>query len=279
MPACTVIPQLVYDDVPEAISWLCEKFGFAERWRAGDHRAQLSFGDGTVAITEPRTSRVLAGRQSVMVRVNDVGAHHARARRLGARILQEPREFSYGELQYTAEDLGGHHWTFSESVADVAPEAWGGTSGPALHARTPDWGNAAGGSGPVISVMLIVPDADAAVAWYRVALGAGELWNLGGVAGLHIDGAPFFLHEVNPGNPAEDSPARVGATSTRIEVFVDDPDAFIERALAGGATPGAPIGDHAMPWGKHRQGGFRDPFGHNWSVGDTSPLATTMGGD
>jgi len=48
----------------------------------------------------------------------------------------------------------------------------------------------------VISVMLIVPDADAALAWYR----------------------------------------------------------------------------HQLPWGTHRQGGFTDPFGHKWSVGDRSPL-------
>jgi uncharacterized glyoxalase superfamily protein PhnB len=27
-----------------------------------------------------------------------------------------------------------------------------------------------------------------------------------------------------------------------------------------------------VPWGTHRQGGFSDPFGHNWSVGDKSPL-------
>lgn len=76
-----------------------------------------------------------------------------------------------------------------------------------------------------ISVMVIVPDAEAAVAWYKDALGATELWNLGGVAGLEVDGAPFFLHEVNPNNPSEDSPNRVGVTSTRIELFVDDPTA------------------------------------------------------
>lgn len=50
-----------------------------------------------------------------------------------------------------------------------------------------------------ISVMLIVSDADAAVGWYRDALGARELWNLGGVAGLEVDGAPFFVHQVNAG--------------------------------------------------------------------------------
>ena len=33
-----------------------------------------------------------------------------------------------GERGYTAEDLGGHRWTFSQSIADVAPESWGGTT-------------------------------------------------------------------------------------------------------------------------------------------------------
>jgi PhnB protein len=123
-----------------------------------------------------------------------------------------------------------------------------------------------------ISVMLIVPDAEAAVAWYKGALGATELWNLGGVAGLEIEGAPFFLHEVNPNNPAEDSPDRIGVTSMRIELFVDDPHGVRERAIAAGASPGSEVQDHKHPWGTHRQGGFRDPFGHSWSVGDRSPL-------
>jgi len=125
---------------------------------------------------------------------------------------------------------------------------------------------------PVISVMLIVPDAAAALAWYVSALGAAPLWDLGGVAGLALEGAPFFLHQVNPDNPTETSPNTTGITSSRVEVFVDDPDALIERAVAAGATPGSRIEDHRAPWGVHRQGGFTDPFGHTWSVGDRSPL-------
>jgi PhnB protein len=127
-----------------------------------------------------------------------------------------------------------------------------------------------------VSVMLIVSDAEAAVAWYKDALGATELWNLGGVAGLEIDGAPFFVHEANPNNPAEDSPDRVGVTSTRIELFVDDPGRVRDRAIAAGASPGSDVQNHQQPWGTHRQGGFRDPFGHNWSVGDRSPLNRLM---
>ena len=126
-------------------------------------------------------------------------------------------------------------------------------------------------SPPVISVMLAVPDAAAAVAWYARALGATELWNLGSVAGLEIAGAAFFVGE--PESNGWEFPAKLGGTTLRIEVFCDDPDAFIARAVREGADgSGHAIRDHAMPWGAHRQGGFVDPFGHIWFVGDRSPL-------
>ena len=116
----------------EAVSWLGEAFGFVERVRIGeDHRSQLSFGDGAVIIGDIRKERrpPRAGEvtHSVMVRVDDVDAHCERARAHGARVLMEPTDFEYGERQYAAEDPAGHHWTFSETIADVAPEAWGGT--------------------------------------------------------------------------------------------------------------------------------------------------------
>jgi PhnB protein len=120
--------------------------------------------------------------------------------------------------------------------------------------------------------MLIVPDAAVAVDWYKSALGAAELWDLGGVAGLHIDGAPFFIHEAVPDRKTEQSPSRAGLTTTRIEVFVDEPDSLIARAAGAGATAVDPAEDRETPWGTHRQGGFTDPFGHRWSVGDRTPL-------
>jgi PhnB protein len=125
--------------------------------------------------------------------------------------------------------------------------------------------------GPVISLMLAVPDARAASAWYQRALGATELWNLGSVIGLEVAGAPFFLAQ--PENNGWDSPGAIGTTTVRVEVFVDDPDAFVERAVAAGADGSLDrVRDHQMPWGTHRQGGFYDPFGHLWLVGDKSPL-------
>src|SRR5579859_2354407 len=86
---------------------------------------------------------------------------------------------------------------------------------------------------PVISVMLAVPDAAAAARWYAQALGATELWNLGGVVGLTVAGAPFFLGE--PANNGWDTPAILGSRTVRVEVFADDPDGFIGRAVAAGA--------------------------------------------
>jgi PhnB protein len=134
----------------------------------------------------------------------------------------------------------------------------------------------AGASGPVISLMLAVPHAPTAVEWYKKALGATELWNLGSVAGLEMAGAPFFLHE--PTNNGFDSPAAIGTTTVRVEVFVDDPDTYVQRAIEAGADGGLdPMRDHQTPWGTHRQGGFHDPFGHMWLVGDKSPLRRFWG--
>lgn len=121
-----------------------------------------------------------------------------------------------------------------------------------------------------ISLMVAVPSAAAAVEWYRVAVGASVLWDLGSVVGLEIEGAPFFLAE--PGHNRWATPADAGTTTVRIEVFTDDPDAFVARAVAAGAV-GDGMRDHEMPWGTHRQGGFFDPYGHRWLVGDRSPLS------
>ncbi|GIH95849.1 VOC family protein [Planobispora siamensis] len=122
----------------------------------------------------------------------------------------------------------------------------------------------------IISLMLAVPDAPAASAWYQRALGATQLWNLGSVIGLEVRGAPLFLAQTE--SNGWQTPAAAGTTTVRVEVFVDDPDEFADSAAAAGANYHDPVRDHEMPWGTHRQGGFFDPFGHLWLVGDRSPL-------
>lgn len=133
IPQSTIIPVLIYPDVRAAVDWLGAAFGFVERVRIGEnHRAQLSFGEGAVILGDVRNERhpPQPGEvtHSVMVRVADAHAHCERARKHGARIVAEPNDFPYGERQYTAEDLAGHQWTFSQTITDVAPEDWGGIS-------------------------------------------------------------------------------------------------------------------------------------------------------
>jgi len=131
IPGAGVVPVLIYPDVRAAVTWLEAAFGFSERLQIGeDHRSQMIAGDGAVIIGDVRHDRVppRAGESthSVMVRVDDARAHCERARAHGAAILMEPTDFEYGERQYAAADLAGHHWTFSETLEDVDPASWGG---------------------------------------------------------------------------------------------------------------------------------------------------------
>ena len=133
-PTATIVPVLIYDDVGRAIEWLCRAFGFTERLRAERDgvigHAQLSVAEGAIMIgrqggpfSSAHDDRV---SQYVLVHVADLDRHCSHAKECGARILQEPADMPFGERQYTAQDHAGHWWTFSQHIADVAPEEWGG---------------------------------------------------------------------------------------------------------------------------------------------------------
>jgi uncharacterized glyoxalase superfamily protein PhnB len=134
IPTATVIPVLVYPDVRAAVAWLTTAFGYVERVRVGeDHRSQMQVGDdGGVIVADVRGEQQppQAGvvTHVIKVRVADVDAHCERARSHGARMLQEPTEYEYGERECTVEDLAGHRWQFTQTMRDVAPEEWGGQS-------------------------------------------------------------------------------------------------------------------------------------------------------
>ncbi len=126
-----------------------------------------------------------------------------------------------------------------------------------------------------IAPMLAVADADAAIAFYQAAFDAVVSWRLGDghvVAGLEIDGAPFFLATESPDNGTR-GPAAAGWTTVRIELFVDDPIAVQRRAVAAGATEKDPVREHAhdtvgpRPIRRMLQGAVIDPSGHMWLIG------------
>ena len=133
-PPATVTPVLVYPDVRAAVTWLEAALGFGERVRIGDgHRAQLRVGDdGAVVVAEAGGEQIVPGPGTathvLKVRVADVDAAFARARDHGARVLDEPRTWEYGERSCVVEDLAGHRWELTQTVRDVAPEEWGGVA-------------------------------------------------------------------------------------------------------------------------------------------------------
>jgi uncharacterized glyoxalase superfamily protein PhnB len=131
-PPATVTPVLIYPDVRAAVAWLESAFGFGERVRIGDaHRAQLRVqADGAVVVADVHGDQVAPSSglvtHVVKVRVPDVDAAFVRARDFGARVLEEPRTWEYGERSCLLEDLGGHRWELTQTVRDVEPEEWGG---------------------------------------------------------------------------------------------------------------------------------------------------------
>ena len=124
MPPAVIIPELPYPNVRDGVDWLCHTFGFKERLRIGNHRAQLQFGEGSLVVIQGSDS---GPSFSVMVRVQDIDVHYEKASKAGARIISPPTDFPYGERQYVAEDPAGHRWTFSQTIADIDPATWGGT--------------------------------------------------------------------------------------------------------------------------------------------------------
>ena len=121
MPDSTVIPVLTYPNLHEAVTWLTGILGFKERWRIGDHRAQLTCGNCTIAITASASQQPTA----LILRITDIDSHFTKSQSSQVRIISPPADHFYGERQYTIEDVGGHYWTLSETVKEMAPEDWG----------------------------------------------------------------------------------------------------------------------------------------------------------
>jgi uncharacterized glyoxalase superfamily protein PhnB len=137
VPVDNVLPHIVYQSVEAALAWLTATFGFTEHYRYGEPGgpvlgAQMHLGGVWIMLHNARPgsatpAQLGAGTQSLTVFVDDVDAHFERAKSAGAKIVEELHETCYGEWQYGAEDLDGHHWLFSRHARDVNPEEWGAT--------------------------------------------------------------------------------------------------------------------------------------------------------
>jgi len=120
---------------------------------------------------------------------------------------------------------------------------------------------------PVIPHLVCAGAADA-IEFYKKAFGAVEMMRMPGEdgklvhAGIRIGEASIMLVDEMPAWGAL-SPKSLNGTPVTSHLYVDDVDAFVERAVKAGATITMPVAD--MFWGD-RYGVIQDPFGHKWSI-------------
>jgi uncharacterized glyoxalase superfamily protein PhnB len=148
VPADTVLPHITYQSVAAASDWLTAVFGFTEHYRYGPASepsgAQMYLGAAWIMLDaadsgQQTPAELGYGTQSLTVFVADVDAHFEHAKSAGAMIVEDLHETSYGERQYGARDLDGHHWLFSTHARDVSPAEWGAamTTPPPPRAPAP----------------------------------------------------------------------------------------------------------------------------------------------
>jgi uncharacterized glyoxalase superfamily protein PhnB len=125
VPVDTVLPHIVYRDVGKAIAWLETAFGFVEHYRYGapdaPSGAQGRIANAWIMLTSTKPGRSTPKQsgsvtQMLTVFVEDVDAQYSLAKAAGAKIVEEMNEPAYGERQFCAEDLEGHHWLFSRHI-------------------------------------------------------------------------------------------------------------------------------------------------------------------
>lgn len=132
---------LYYEDPAKAIDWLCRAFGFEVRLKVDGpngrvEHSELVFGGGLIMVggvgpdyqdkADYRAAPPMVGgrcTQNLMVYVDDVDAHCARARAAGAVIDKELTNTDYGpeyweDRGYACTDPGGHHWWFYQRLRD-----------------------------------------------------------------------------------------------------------------------------------------------------------------
>jgi PhnB protein len=125
------------------------------------------------------------------------------------------------------------------------------------------------GAEAVVQTMLVVHDAEQAIAFYTHVFGAREVWRVMhyhrvGHAILRIGRSEIVvLDEFPEAGIVGPESATIGVTVPRLLIEIDDVDAVLERAIAAGAT--VLRGAEDQWWGV-RGGTIRDPFGYRWSI-------------
>ena len=122
-----ITPYLYYEDVGAALAFLSKAFGFKKFGASMSgpdgkvNHAAMKLGDAMVMMGYPGPAyknprRLGEATQSLYINIDNVDKHCERARKAGAKIIEEPKDTAYGARRYGAEDPEGHHWFFAEDI-------------------------------------------------------------------------------------------------------------------------------------------------------------------
>jgi PhnB protein len=128
-----ITPYLLYEDVSKALDWLAKAFGleeFGDRFAGPDGKvshAAMKLGNGQIMLgcpgpTYKNPKRLGHATQNLYVLTEDVDALFARARGMGAAVIEEPKDTFYGDRRCGIADPEGHQWFFAQHVRDVSAE-------------------------------------------------------------------------------------------------------------------------------------------------------------
>jgi len=133
---------ICYQDPKAALDWLEKAFGFELAMVISDANGEIGHSEmryreslimiGSEWSADHKSPASIGGKNTQTVHVHmseDIDAHCERARKAGAKILQEPETQFYGDRTYRASDPEGHIWTFGQTVEVLTPEEWDKASG------------------------------------------------------------------------------------------------------------------------------------------------------
>jgi PhnB protein len=125
-------PYLLYEDVAGAMRFLSKAFAFEKSGSAMSGKsgklthAAMRLGDDRIMMGYPgpkykNPKKLGEGTQILHVKVNDAGDHFARAKKAGAKIIEELEDTFYGHRRYGAEEPEGHQWYFFREIEARKP--------------------------------------------------------------------------------------------------------------------------------------------------------------
>ena len=148
-PKATVVPILVYEDVGQAVDWLCDAFGFRERLRAGRSglatvlHAQLDIAECTVMLEPPRR-RVSAATSQRSQPIRDRARRRCRPAFLACQAAWRAHREAAGwtcrlaSVNTRRRTLGGTGGRSPSRSLTSRPEQWGATPAKEQVKAPPD---------------------------------------------------------------------------------------------------------------------------------------------